>query len=748
MSVVSERWVINRRGEKVDLDISRIKEVIKWAAEGLDVNQVQLESEIKVRLHCGISTKEIQNNLIEAALRLTSLQNPDWRFVAGRLFLWGMLKDISINRGYGYENKEEGRSKKEEGRNNSHPSSFVTHVQNQVTKGYYDRKILDYSVEDLIEAGSWLDPARDLDYDYAGIYLLQKRYLTTDELPQEAYLVIALLLAQQEGEKCLEWAKKFYDAISLRKISLATPILAYLRRPNANLASCFIVAMEDSLESIFKTVQDVARISKHGGGVGVDATRIRAAGSWVNGVKNASKGVIPWCSVLNATSVAVDQGGKRAGAVTVALNSWHLDIEAFLEMQTENGDPRRKARDIFPQVVIHDEFMRRVEGDELWSLVDPYEIRTKLGIELAELWGEEFEEAYEKIEDAIAREELTLWREVRAKELLKQIMKVRLETGLPYILFKDEVNRRNPNNHIGQIPCGNLCQESYSNVAPNMFAHTCNLVSLNLANINREELDYFCELSVRLLDNSIDITTAPIKESTNHNTMYRTIGIGIIGLADWCAKNNLKYSHSIYEIEGLHEDIAFYSIRASHHLAKERGAYPCFSGSQWSQGRLLGRSLQEIAVYSQNFPRWSTLAKAIEEEGIRNSQILAIAPNTGSALIQGCTPSILPTFSRLHYEARAKGSIPVCPQFIKNKFWFYEENKELDQQVIVDTVAAIQRWVDTGISMEWVVNPNIGVSPKQIYEWMLSAWKQGVKALYYLRSLQKETKENCDACAN
>ncbi len=279
-----------------------------------------------------------------------------------------------------------------------------------------------------------------------------------NELPQEAFLTCALLIASVETpENRLTGAKQFYEALANRQISLATPILANLRIPNGSLASCFITAMDDNLESIFGSIHDAARISKNGGGVGVNLSRIRATGSWVMGKANASGGVVTWIKLLNDTAITVNQGGRRAGAVTVSLDIWHLDLPEFLEMQTENGDGRRKAYDVFPQLVVSDEFMRRVVADEEWTLVDSYEVRTRLGIELAQLWGEEFEKAYLQIE-ASKECEITLYKRVNARLLLKQVMRTQLETGMPYLWFKDTANRANPNQHEGYIPGGNLCQ--------------------------------------------------------------------------------------------------------------------------------------------------------------------------------------------------------------------------------------------------------------------------------------------------
>jgi ribonucleoside-diphosphate reductase alpha chain len=740
---ITDIYVVRRDGSTTPLEINKIRTVVNWACRGLSANSIALEAHLTTQLRPGITTRGIQDNLIRCALDLCSPEEPDWRYVAGRLHIWSLWKDTQVSRGYQY-------------------GYYAQTVHDKVFKGEYDRRILTYTPEELEIANTWINPDWDAEYDYAGAVLLTKRYLLANELPQEAFLTCALLIASVETpENRLTWARRFYEAIARRQISLATPILANLRIPNGSLASCFITAMDDNLESIFDSIHDAARISKNGGGVGVNLSRIRATGSWVMGKKNASGGVVPWIKLLNDTAIAVNQGGRRAGAVTVSLDVWHLDLPEFLEMQTENGDARRKAYDVFPQLVVSDEFMRRVQADTEWTLVDPYEVRTRLGIELAGLWGEAFEKAYLQIEASLERE-ITLYKRVNARLLLKQVMRTQLETGMPYLWFKDTVNRANPNQHEGYIPGGNLCQESWSNVKPGEEAHTCNLVSINLANLEYEQRPEICQIAVRILDNTIEITSPPFAASATHNAKYRTIGVGCMGLADWLAKHHLTYTH-LQEISDLFEDIGYYCTAASMELAKERGAYPAFAGSEWSKGHLIGA--KPVDWFKQNAlvpERFIQLSQDIKQYGIRNSHITAIAPNTSSSLVQGCTASVLPVYSKFFYEKWAKGSVPIAPPYIRDNLWFYVENKTLDQKKVVKAIATIQQWIDTGISMELLFNLNAGVyfpdEPERcltavdIFETIMLAWKLGCKAIYYIRTVQKdsfkESNEQCVACAN
>jgi ribonucleoside-diphosphate reductase alpha chain len=1079
--------VIRRNGSQTSLDVTKIRSVVEWACADKDVNPITLEASLTTRLRNGVTTREIQDNLIDCALTMCSPDEPEWRYVAGRLHIWSLWKDIIVSRGYGYGN-------------------YPQTVTLQINSERYDRAILNYSLEELADAGSWIEPKWDLDYDYAGAVLLTKRYLLADELPQEAYLTCALLLASVEAPASrLTVAKQFYEAIAKRQISLATPILANLRIPNGSLSSCFITAMDDNLESIFTEVTNTARISKNGGGVGVNVSRIRATGSWVMGKANASGGVVPWIKLLNDTAIAVNQGGRRAGAVTVGLDVWHLDVPEFLEMQAENGDMRRKAYDVFPQLVIVDEFMRRVENKQAWTLVDPYEVRMNLGIELAELWGEAFEDAYRAIESELDGK-ITLYKQIDARELFKQIMRSQVETGMPYLAFKDTINRANPNQHEGFIPGVNLCVapetlvltdkghfpiielagkninvwngnewsnvlvrqtgtnqkllkinfsngeslectyyhhfwlqdsyrsqpkrveardlqpgdklikyqlpliesvddidfpyaytsgffsgdgsysnkenypeldlfgekvallkyfdlrnklwangstiyekpelavyedikqerivcklpldikpkftvplngytlssrlewlaglldadgsvcrngeneslsiasinqefllkirlmlqtlgvdsklglmnpqgyrqlpdsqgnlrdyycqntyrliinsnglyqlsqlglktnrlkwqarlpqrqashfikvesleitsriddtycftepkrhlgmfngiltgqccESFSNVKPGVESHTCNLNSLNLANIELEELPYLSHLAVRILDNTIELTHTPFDASQTHNDKYRTIGVGCMGLADWLAKKHFAYDN-LSEISYLFEEIGYWCTQASMELARERGAYAAFAGSEWSKGNLIGaKPVEWFLANARDKERWQTLSDNIQTYGIRNSHITAIAPNTSSSLVQGCTASVLPVYSKFFYDKWAKGTVPIAPPFINDCFWFYRENKSLDQQIVVKAVATMQQWIDTGISMELLFNLNQGVyfpdEPERcikaidIFETLLLAWREGCKAVYYIRTVQKddfkESNDTCVACAN
>lgn len=746
------RYVINRENIREKLDITKIREKLVRACDGLEVNMVELESHIESIYQEDITTKKIQESLINQAVSMTSFEESDWSFVAGRLLMMETEREVFHKRGFSY-------------------GEFAKTIDTLVGKNIYDERLKDYSLEEIKELEKEIDNTRDMIYDYAGANMLVNRYLlkymgNIYELPQEVFMCISMLLALNEKDR-VSVAKKFYNALSLKKISLATPILANLRVPNGNLSSCFITAMDDNIESIFYNIDTIAKISKNGGGVGLNISRIRGKNSMVNGYFNASGGVVPWIKIVNDTAVAVNQQGRRAGAVTVALDSWHLDIEHFLELQTENGDQRGKAYDIYPQVVLSDLFMRRVEEDKEWTLVDPYEIRQKYNIELCEIFGEQFEELYFKLEKD---PELKLTKKIKARELFKSIMKVQIETGMPYLFFKDRANLLNHNSHMGMIGNGNLCMESFSNFSPTKNfketidgeknireslmgeVHTCNLVSLNLAELEKEELKEIVFTAVRILDNTIDLTKTPIKESDKHNNQYRTIGVGAMGLADYLAREFMIYEDSIQEIDELFEMISMYSVEASANLAKERGKYPLYKGSKWDQGIFFGNNknwYKENSVYSDE---WSKIFELVEKYGLRNGELTAVAPNTSTSLLMGATASVNPTFSRFYIEKNQKGAVPRAVKYLKDRSWFYPEFKNVDPKVYVTIMSRIGKWITQGVSMELIFDLNKNIKAKDIYETYLTAWKEGCKSVYYIRTIQKNTnaineKEECESCS-
>ncbi len=747
------RMVINRDGVREPIDIDKIREKLVKACDGLDINMVELESHVDTIYQEDITTKRIQESLINLTVSMTNFESSHWTNVGGRLLMMEIEREVYHGRGYAY-------------------NDFYKTISDLCKNGLYDSRLLDYTEKEIMELGKYIVPDRDMDYDYAGANMFVNRYLLKYrgevwELPQEVFMAISMMLSLNEKEDRVERVKKFYDVLSLRKISLATPILANLRVPNGNLASCFISAVDDNIESIFYNVDSIAKISKNGGGVGVNLSRIRGKGSEVNGYLNASGGVIPWIKIINDTAVAVNQQGRRAGAVTVALDTWHIDMEQFLELQSENGDQRGKSYDIYPQVVVSDLFMKRVEENQNWTLFDPYEVRKKYDIELCELYGDKFEDIYENLEKD---ESLQIIKKISARELLKEIMKTQIETGMPYIFFKDTANRLNHNPHRGMIGNGNLCMESFSNFSPTKKfnearegnigiskntlgeVHTCNLVSLNLAEIEDEELEEISILAVRLLDNTIDLTKSPLKESDRHNELYRTIGVGAMGLSDYLAYRYLMYEESAEEVDKLFEKIALYTLKGSALLAEERGQYRMFSGSNWDKGIFFGREKQHYIDNSKIGSEWTKVFELVAANGIRNGELTAVAPNTSTSLLMGATASVNPVFSRFFIEKNQKGAVPRVVKHLNDRSWFYSEAKKIDPKEYVRVMSKISRWITQGVSMELLFDLNKDIKAKDIYDTIMTAWKTQCKSIYYTRTIQKNSnivreKEECESCS-
>lgn len=660
------------------------------------------------------------DSMILEALNRTNVTMLDWRFVAARLRLLKIYKECD-------------ETLPTEG--------YKDFVYKMLELGIYDCALGEHFTEDdFSKVEKYINHDYDLGFDYAGVNLLGNRYLMRRgdklvEKPQYMFMTLAMMLAipEKDKEHRLKFIKDTYTMLAQRKISLATPLVLNLRRPGGNLASCFITKMDDSLDSIYHTLTQCAQISKNAGGVGVNMASVRAKGAKIKHVKNASGGIVPWIKLVNDTAVAVNQLGSRSGAITVAVESWHLDIYSFLELQTENGDYRTKAHDIFPQIVVSDLFMYRVQEDDDWTLFDPYEVKRKMGYDLATLYGVDFLGAYTECEQS---DVLKLRKTVKARALFKQILRTIVETGMPYIFFKDTVNEANPNDHAGMIGNANLCTESFSNFGEG-YVHTCNLLSLNLAELDINEAQRAAELGVNILDNAIDLTEPPIPESKKHNDDYRILGIGLMGLADYLVKKKLTYENCDDELHTLMDAIQFAAVQSSMTLALRRGAYPKFKGSKWERGLFGGLD-----------DSWDKLREMVAKHGMRNGGLFAIAPTTSTSLLMGATASILPPYSKFYIDKASNGAVPIVPPFLKGNMFMYRENKHVDQRYIVHVTSILQRYVDQGISMELLVNMQNGFTAKDLYDLYMLAWDKKLKTVYYVRSItEKQAKEDCVSCS-
>jgi ribonucleoside-diphosphate reductase alpha chain len=726
--------VVKRDGSKVSYDVAKLKQSIAHAVEGTGANPLALEAKIDQFLRNGMKTSDIQKNVIQHAKQLATPQEPEWLVVAGRAMAADMWANFKL------------RGK-----------SFSEVLHYNIRKNEYTKDLLKhYSEADIEEIGNYLDMDRDLAHSHSSLVTVQNKYLGKYELNQHMHMVSAMRFAQLEKpNNRVARVKEFYDILSRRKLSLATPFMSNLRK-GGNVASCFILAIEDDLESIFDNVKRMAKISKSGGGIGVFLGFLRAKGSMVAGYENAAGPITQWVKIINDVAVAVNQGGKRAGAITPALPVWHNDIQDFLDMQTEHGDLRLKSYDVFPQVTVPDIFYERDKNQQPWVTFCPYEVEKKLGIDIRGKYGADFVAAYEQIERAFEEGKLKVARKIdNARDLMKLIMRSHFDTGLPYLFNSDVANEVNPNKNDPEaygILCANLCVESYSNVVPDKYGHVCNLASINEANISSmEELAQITRTATRLLNYGIELTNNPDPITAAHNKRYRTIGIGQMGLHDYLAKNWMTFKN-VDVIKDLAECIEYNAAWESTVLAEEFGyTFEAFPYSEWANGNMVKR----FKEHSNGKWDWDALQDRIDKFGILNSQLTSPAPTTSTSIYQDSTATVLPAYSAFFSEDNKNGSLLVSAKYLKdNPIGYGKTFAKHTPFEIVDAVAAAQKFTDTGISMEWILDQNReGFSAKDLYDAIHYAHEKKIKTIYYVRTIKKngalEAKEDaCVACAS
>ncbi|EAG3228144.1 ribonucleoside-diphosphate reductase subunit alpha [Listeria monocytogenes] len=700
---------------------------------------------------------ELVDYLIREAEARTDIHIPEWEHFAARLYLNKLYKKASKNRFYNDDDKY---------------GSYVGLQESLGERGIYSGNILkNYSKEDLIAAGKLIDPEKDKLFTYNGLYLLATRYLATDsernvyELPQERWLTIALYLMQNEPkEKRMKLVEEAYWALSNLYMTVATPTLANAGKFGGQLSSCFIDTVDDSLQGIYDSNTDVARVSKHGGGVGAYLGYVRSTGAAIRGVKGASGGVIPWIKQLNNTAVSVDQLGQRKGAIAVYLDVFHKDIESFLDLRLNNGDQRLRAHDVFTAVCIPDIFMEAVERRGEWYLFDPHEVKAKKGWYLQDFYDESKGEGTfrEKYEELVADETISK-KIVKAIDIMKRIMMSQLETGNPFMFYRDEVNRMNPNKHEGMVYSSNLCTEIMQNMSPTKMIQeiisgdqivitkqagdfvVCNLSSVNLGRaVVAEEgtLERLIEVEVRMLDNVIDLNELPVPQATITNQKYRSIGLGTFGWHHLLALKNIAWDSEEAEkyADELYEQINYLAIRASNKLAQEKGAYKVFKGSDWNTGEYFARR-------NYNSPEWQELAKEVAEKGLRNAYLVAVAPNMSTAQIAGSTASIDPIYSAFYYEEKKDYRRPViAPDLNLSTYPYYEKGAyKVDQFASVRQNGRRQRHVDQSLSFNFYV-PS-GIKASKLLELHMTAWNEGLKTTYYVRSNDIDVEE-CEWCSS
>lgn len=748
-------------GSKERFDVNKLRVVFDRASKGFEetCHFEDLMDSFKKNLVDDIKTADIESLLVKTCIDLVTVENISWQNIAARILLGSLYKKAIKNRGI---NQKDIYS----------ADAYKAHFDDYIEKGLYYKDFYQYYTEaDILEAGRYLSKETDESYEYTTIVSFIKRYLLNPnkivrELPQEMYMSVALFLAiPEKKENRVALALKIYEHCSKQRISLPTPTLLNARTNYNQLSSCFKINVDDDLRGIYHAVENMAQISKFGGGVGVYLGNIRARGGAIRGVKGMSGGVNPWIKVINDTAVAVNQLGSRLGAISVTLDMWHLDIYDFLDLQTETGDIRSKAFDIFPAVSIPDLFMKRLQEGKDWTLFDPNEVKNLYGKALQDHFGEEFETFYDILE---RDERLEMKKVVNAKELFKKFLKTTVETGMPYVFFRDTVNRLNPNKHAGNIYSTQLCTEICQNTSASKFIKesiengeivlryepgdlvVCNLASINVATVHEPKViaDVFPVL-MRVLDNVITLNYYPIQEAKRTSERYRSVGVGYLGLAEYLATRKIAYDteEARQETDRLFERYAFHTYRASIDLAKERGTYELYPGSEYSKGILLGRTL---AWYEKNTPfasEWRTLFADMKTHGVRFAYHTAPAPNTSTAGVVGTTAALLPIYKRYFVETNLSApTIRVAPKLSKENFWFYKEYTHMDMADVISLIAVVYKWVDQSISFEWMIDPS-KVSPAQLYGYYLQAWEKEIKTVYYVRSLSGEVKDGCVSCS-
>jgi ribonucleoside-diphosphate reductase alpha chain len=699
---------------------------------------------------------QITNLLIMTALENIDMASPGWTFVASYVHLRKLYKDASKTRVYDASKKY---------------GDFYALLTTLANKGIYSPLLLEkYSKEEIKELAGIIEPERDKLFTYIGLKTLSDRYLATDheknvyELPQERFLIIAMnLMSDEPKEKRLELVKESYWALSSLYMTVATPTLANAGKSYGQLSSCFIDTVDDSLRSIYDSNTDVATLSKSGGGIGVYMGKVRSRGSDIKGFKGISSGVVPWIRQLNNTAVSVDQLGQRQGSIAVYLDVWHRDIMPFLDLKLNNGDERQRAHDIFTGVCLPDLFMEKVEQRGDWYLFDPHEVRKVMGYSLEDYYDEQRGEGLfrEKYEECVQSNELTK-EKVPAIEIMKRIMKSQLETGTPYMFYRDEVNRANPNKHEGMIYSSNLCTEIMQNMSPTVVIEetteggdiivrkqpgdfvVCNLSSINLARaVSENVLERLIPIQVRMLDNVIDLNTIEVRQAQITNKKYRAVGLGTFGWHHLLALKGIHWESdtAVEFADELYELIAYLTIKASSDLAIEKGAYPSFEGSEWSTGEYFER--REYL----NKDHWYELMEKIIRTGIRNGYLLAVAPNGSTSIIAGSTASIDPIFNVEYSEEKKDYKIPVtAPDINYNTFQYYKSAYHIDQTWSIRQNAARQRHIDQAQSFNIYVKNDINA--REFLDLHLTAWREGLKTTYYTRSTAIGDIEECEWCAS
>ena len=778
--------VTARDGTKLPLDTARLDAVIAEACDGLDgVSAEAIVTETHRNLYDGISADELALAPILAARTLIETE-PNYAKASARLLL-DKLRREALTHVFGCP-AEATQAEMQTG----YSDYFHAYVRAGIAAELLDPELTRF---DLARLASALKPERDLQFDYLGFQTLYDRYFlhvrgTRIELPQAFFMRVAMGLAVREIDREGK-AIEFYELLSSFAFMASTPTLFNAGTLRPQLSSCFLTTIPDDLDGIFKSVKDNALLAKYSGGLGNDWTRVRGLGAHIKGTNGESLGVVPFLKVANDTAIAVNQGGKRKGAVCAYLETWHVDIEEFLDLRKNTGDDRRRTHDMNTANWVPDLFMERVENDGAWTLFSPDETP-----DLHDLYGPAFKAAYETYEAKAARGELLVYKQVRAADLWRRMLTMLFETGHPWITFKDPCNIRSPQGHAGVVHSSNLCTEITLNTSNDEVA-VCNLGSVNLAahvtpdGLDHQKLARTVKTAMRMLDNVIDINFYTIPEARRSNLRHRPVGLGLMGFQDALQVLRLPYASdgAIRFADESMEAISFHAISASADLAAERGRYPSYEGSLWSNGILPIDSIELLADARGTLDLdrsmrldWESLRARVKAVGMRNSNTMAIAPTATISNICGVSQSIEPAYQNLFVKSNMSGDFTVVNVALVHDLkarglWdevmvsdlkyfdgivgqidripddlkaLYATAFEIDSAWLIEAAARRQKWIDQAQSLNlYIANP----SGKKLDALYRLAWQRGLKTTYYLRSrsathVEKSTLKGTDGKLN
>ena len=762
----SDAFAINviENGEARPLDRQRLAQLIESACEDLGdaVSAQEILNATLRNIYDGVPIEEVGKSAILSARAMIE-KDPAYSFVTARLLLDTIRREVL------------GEAVTQAEMQTRYAEYLPQFIKRGIAAELLDERLAQY---DLARLGAALDAQRDLQFGYLGLQTLYDRYFlhvhgTHIELPQAFFMRVAMGLALNEIDREAR-AIEFYNVLSKFDFMSSTPTLFNSGTRRSQLSSCYLTTVSDDLDGIYEALKENALLSKYAGGLGNDWTRVRAMGSHIKGTNGKSQGVVPFLKVVNDTAVAVNQGGKRKGAVCAYLETWHLDIEEFLELRKNTGDDRRRTHDMNTANWIPDLFMKRVMEGGDWTLFSPSDVP-----DLHDKFGMDFERAYVAYEDKATRGDIKLYKRIAATQLWRKMLSMLFETGHPWITFKDACNVRSPQSHVGVVHSSNLCTEITLNTNADEIA-VCNLGSINLVAhlkdgaIDMDKLKRTTATAMRMLDNVIDINYYAVAKARNSNLKHRPVGLGIMGFQDCLHELRVPYASdaAVEFADRSMEAVAYYAYWASTELAQERGKYATFKGSLWDRGVLPQDSVNLLAEQRGGYVEvnpsatldWDALRSRIKKHGMRNSNCLAIAPTATIANIVGVSASIEPTYQNVYVKSNLSGEFTISNNYLVRdlkalNLWdevmigdlkyfdgslaridrvpqelreLYATSFEVEPRWLVEAASRRQKWIDQAQSLNIYM---AGASGKKLDETYKLAWLRGLKTTYYLRTL-------------